>query len=388
MMSDINIDDIIDKTREIAREVIAPRAEEIDKEGKWPEEGIRALQEAELGGLVISPELGGHGYGLSEVAKVCEILGKVCPSTALCFGMHLVGSAAIAAKATPEQQENYLVPIAKGEHLTTLSLSEPGTGSHFYIPQTQLRQTDNDGYIVNGTKSFVTNGGYADSYVVSVVTPDPSTPIGEFSCVVMPNDIEGMKWGKRWEGIGMKGNASRTVELEDVHLPENHLLGEKGDQLWYVFEVLVPYFLTAMAGTYMGIASAALNEATDHLKERTHSHSGASLSQQPVIQHRLGELWSKVESVRQLLYSAAAKGETDENKAAISLFSAKAEVSECAVNTVNEAMTLMGGIAYAKGGKLGRLLRDVRASHVMAPPTDLLRTWTGRALLDIPLLGD
>lgn len=388
MKSKIASKDILKIAEEIALEELAPRAENIDKEGKWPEESIRGLQNAGLGGLVVPTEAGGHGQGLKEVARVCEILGKQCASTALCFGMHLVGSAVLAAKATPEQQENYLVPIAKGDHLTTLSLSEPGTGSNFYIPEAKLTEKSSDGYILNGTKSFVTNGGYADSYVTSVVIPDPDRPVGKFSCVAVPNNSDDIEWQEAWQGIGMKGNTSRTLKINDLYIPKEDLLGEEGDQLWYVFEVITPFFIVAMAGTYLGIATAAVDEAIDHLKQRVHTHSGKSLAQQPVIQHRLGELWAKVESARQLIYSAADKGDDGNSKALLSLFSAKADVSDSAVDVVNEVMTLMGGKAYAQNGKIGRLLRDVRASHVMAPPTDLLRTWTGRELLDIPLLGD
>lgn len=388
MKNDIALNDILDLVREISLKELKPRAEEIDQTGKWPEKSIRTLQKAGIGGLVIPAKFGGQGQGLMGVAKVCEILGRQCASTAMCFGMHLVGSAVLAAKATAEQQSNYLTPITEGNHLTTLSLSEPGTGANLYIPEAELSIKETGGYILNGTKSFVTNGGYADSYVVSAVIPDPETPVGQFSCVVIPNKNERIEWQEPWNGIGMRGNASRNVVIKDLHIPEKDLLGEQGDQIWYVFEVIIPYFLTAMAGTYLGIASAALNEAIEHSKKRTYSHMGTSLSRQSVVQHRLGTLWAKVENVRQLLYSAAEKGDAGKPEAYPFLFSAKAEISDSTVYVVNEVMTLMGGRAYAKNGKAGRLLRDARASHVMAPTTDMLRTWTGRALLDVPLLGD
>lgn len=383
-----SIDDILELTREIAMEELAPRADQVDAEGCWPERQIRALQEVGLGGLVIPVEAGGHGHGLSAVAKVCEILGRHCGSTAMCFGMHLVGSAVLAAKATVQQREQYLMPIARGEHLTTLSLSEPGTGSHFYIPEAQLTKGDNGDYRLNGTKSFVTNGGHADSYVLSAVIPTPDTLVGHFSCVVIPKEDTAIEWQAPWDGMGMRGNASRNVKITDLHVPGKDLLGEPGDQIWYVFEVVTPYFLMAMAGTYLGIAGAAAGEVVTHMKDRAHSHSGASLSEQPVLQHQVGSMWARVESTRQLIYSAAAKGDVGAEDALLSLLSAKAEVAGCVVDVVNEVMTLMGGIAYGRNGKLGRHLRDARASHVMAPTTDLLKTWAGRALLDEPLLGD
>lgn len=382
------MENILALTREVALNELTPRAEEVDREGKWPRASICALQKSGLAGLVVPSHLGGQGFGLSGVAKVCEILGKACPSTAMCFGMHLVGSAVVSAKATPEQEEKFLIPIAKGEHLTTLSLSEPGTGVNLYIPEAELKPNESGGYILNGKKSFVTNGGHADSYVVSTVTPNPDSPLGQFSAVMVNNDADGVEWQHQWEGMGMRGNSSRDVELKDVHIPQSHLLGEEGDQIWYIFEVVVPYFITAMAGTYLGIATAAVEEVVEHLKSRKHSHSGTSLAHQPVVQHRLGQLWAKVERIRQLLYSAATKGDANTSESTLSLFAAKAEVGDTAVEVVNEVMTLMGGTAYGKNAKVARLLRDVRAVQVMAPTTDQLRTWTGRALLDVPLLGD
>jgi alkylation response protein AidB-like acyl-CoA dehydrogenase len=301
--------------------------------------------------------------------------------------MHSVGAAVIAAKATSEQRDEYLRAIGSGTHLTTLALSEPGTGANFWLPQTALAETDG-GYRVTGTKTFVTNGGQADSYVVSTVAADPQAPPGQFSCVVVPASAPGVEWGDPWRGLGMRGNSARLVSLRDVPIGRRELLGGEGDQIWYVFNVVAPFFLVAMAGTYLGIAAAALDTATQHLMARQYSHTGATLAQQTVLQHRLGTLWAQVERTRRLLYFAAEEGDTAGPLAVPALCSAKAEVADCAVTVVNEAMTLVGGIGYRGGGILDRLLRDARAAHVMSPTTDLLRTWVGRALLDEHILGD
>lgn len=381
------LDGTLETVRAIAADVLAGREEEIDREGIWPEENLRALLGAGLGGLVVPVEYDGLGYGLAALARVSELLGRVSPSTALCFGMHCVGSAVISAQATPYQQEHFLGPISRGEHLTTLSLSEAGTGSHFYLPQTSITPNQRDSYALNGSKTFVTNGGHADSYVLSAAAAD-SDVLGMFSCVIVPGGSAGMEWGPPWQGLGMRGNASRSLTLRDVHIPAANLLGEEGDQIWYVFNVIAPYFLMAMAGTYLGIAGAALEEASNHLRTRHYTHSGAALSQQSVLQHRLGTLWAMVERTRRLVYFAAEAGDAGEPDALPALMSAKAEVAQCAVQVVNEAMTLCGGIAYGDNSRLGRLLRDARAADVMAPTTDILRTWVGRFLLDLPILGD
>jgi alkylation response protein AidB-like acyl-CoA dehydrogenase len=301
--------------------------------------------------------------------------------------MHCVGAAVIAAKATKAQQKHFLEPIVRGEHLTTLALSEPGTGAHFYYPQTQLLPSP-EGFVVKGEKTFVTNGGYADSYVVSTMGADPEAAVHEFSCVVVEKQATGLVWGPAWHGLGMRGNSSRSLLLQNISIPNQNLIGESGDQLWYVFQVVAPYFLTAMAGTYLGIAQAAFEEARNHLMQRSYSHSGVSLNQISLLQHRLGMLWAKVERTRRLIYYAAQAGDQGEANALLALLSAKAEVAHCAVEVVNEAMTLSGGMAYREHSRFDVLLRDARAAHVMSPTTDLLYTWMGRALLEQPLLGD
>ena len=371
---------------EVAERVARPLVPRTDS-GTWPEEAVRALQAAGLGGLSAPRPLGGAGLGLAGVAAVSEALGRVCASTALCFGMHCVATAVIAAKPTERQRKEFLDPIVAGEHLTTLALSEPGTGAHFWLPQTRMTRVE-AGLRIDGEKFFVTNGSHADSYVVSTVAADPGAPVGEFSCALVPAEADGLTWQEPWTGIGMRGNSSRGVRLDDVRLGTDHLLGAEGDQLWYVFEVVAPYFLVAMAGTYLGVAQASLDEATAHLARRAHAHSGRRLAAEPLLQHRLGVLWAQVERTRRLVHWAADEADTGGPSALPGLTSAKAEVAQCAVEVTNEAMTLVGGIGYRDRSPLERHLRDARAADVMSPTTDILRTWTGRALLGLPLLGE
>jgi alkylation response protein AidB-like acyl-CoA dehydrogenase len=382
-----NIETILQTTREIAREVVAPHADEIDRLARWPEQNIRALQDAGLAGLVVPEGYGGQGHGLLALAQTCEILGRECASTAICFGMHSVGASVIAANPTPDQCERYLAPIVAGRHITTLSLSEQGTGAHFYLPQTQL-EMQADGFTISGTKTFVTNGNNADSYVVSTVAAEPDAPMGQFSCVVVPRETPGLSWGPPWDGLGMRGNSSRMLHMQDVHVPRRDLLGKEGDQIWYIFNVVCPYFLVAIAGTYLGIMSSALEEIRQYLVRRHHTHVGLTLAQAPILQHRLGQLWGLTEKTRRLIYHAADSFDADEPDALIALMAAKAEVADAVIEVVNEAMTMAGGIAYRDGSRLHRFLRDARAAHLMSPTTDILRIWIGRALLGQPLLAD
>lgn len=387
-MPALTIPDVLDRARHVATTIAAPEAERTDREARWPVEALRALQAAGLGGLVVPQAQGGLGFGLSQLTEVSEILGKACGSTAICYGMHCVGAAVLAAKATPDQQDRYVQPIAEGRHLTTLALSEPGSGAHFYIPQCRLDRQPDGTYGVTGRKAFVTNGSHADSYVVSTASTDPEAPPGHFSCVVVPHDAPNLTWAGAGAGWGMRGNSARTLLLDGTTVPRRDLLGQEGDEVWFLFQVIVPYFLLAMAGTYLGIADAIFATLREHLLARRYSHAGNGLSQVSLLQHRLGTLWAELARTRHLVYGAAAMADAGAADAMPALFAAKAEVATCAVSLANGAMAMMGGSAYAAPSPIQRLLRDAEASHVMSPTTDLLRTWTGRAILGLPLLGD
>lgn len=360
-------------------------ADQVDRDCLWPKHSLDALGSAGLLGLQVPKSLGGHGQGLLGLGVIAEVIGRACPSSALCFGMHCVGTAVIAAKATKHQQERYLRPIAEGRHITTLALSESGSGAHFYLPETELLP-EGDRFIVNGTKRFVTNGGHADSYVVSTMTHGDDAEVGDFSCLIVDSNTPGMTWLDQWNGFGMRGNSARGVRFAQASVPRQNLLGEQGDQVWYVFEVVAPYFLMAMAGTYLGIAQAALDAAGEHLRSRQYSHSGQSLRDVDTLQTRFANMWVAVEKTRSLIYEAGRRGDLGHPDALPFILACKADAGDTAVYLANEAMTLCGGAAYQENSHVAQLLRDARASHVMSPTTDMLKMWTGRALLGLPLL--
>ncbi|MEX1178762.1 MAG: acyl-CoA dehydrogenase family protein [Nitriliruptor sp.] len=374
-----------DAARRVATSVVAEHAESVDRDGRWPREGMQALGAAGLLGLNVSAEAGGHGQGLLGLAVATEELGRVCGSTGLVYGMHCVAARVIDVRATAEQRRRFVRPIAAGEHVTSLALSEPGTGVHFYLPRATFRP-QGDRYLINGQKGFVTSGGHADSYVVSVVGEHADLDPGTFSCLVVEDGAPGTRWTDPWDGFGMRGNSSCSLWLEDAEVPAGHLLGAEGDETWYLFEVIAPYFIVAMSGTYLGIARTALETAIEHVRSRVYTHTGESVGAVDTIAHRLGEMWTAVERTRQLLHHAARLGDAGDPDAREALFASKSEVADASIRVANEAMTLAGGRAYAKDGVLSRALRDARAAHVMAPSTDLLKTWLGRSLLDLPLL--
>ncbi len=382
------ISKILERAEEVSKTIVAKNTDHTDKYAQWPEEGMRALLAAGLGGLTVPLECGGLGHGTETLAKVCEIIGRYCTSTSICYGMHCVGSAVIASKVTDFQQENYLTPICEGKHITALSLSELGSGSHFYLPQTKMINTHDGNYMIIGEKSFATNGGKADSYVVSAVTEDTNQATGKFNCMIIPGDSKGLEWGPEWAGLGLRGNSSRNLSLNQVCVSENQILGNVGDQIWYIFNVITPYFLTAIAGAYLGLTRAAVEEVKTHITQRKFSFNGKTIASSSVIQHQVGTLWAKYARSRALLHWATQSYDNGIEDSQLDLFSAKAEIAETVISIVNDAMTLCGGSAYRDESNLSRMLRDARGAHIMSPTTDMLRIWTGRSILEQPLLSD
>jgi alkylation response protein AidB-like acyl-CoA dehydrogenase len=370
---------------DVTREVIAPKSALVDRDCLWPQHSMQALADAGLMGLHVPKRLGGHEQGLLALAVISETIARGCSSSALCYAMHCVGSAVITSKATKYHEERYLRPIAAGQHITTLALSEAGTGVHFYLPRTHLEQ-NKDHFTMSGSKHFVTNGGQADSYVISTRASTSEAETGDLNCLVVDAGTDGMTWLEPWSGFGMRGNSSRAVKLNNLQVPLENLLGQEGDQIWYIFEVVAPYFLIAMAGTYLGVAQAALDITLHHLQTRQYDHSGETLANVPILQHKVAEMSIAVEKTRGLLYHAAYLGDIGDPKATVTIMLAKADAGDMSVWVTNEAMTNCGGMAYRENSELARLMRDARASHVMAPTTDVLKLWAGRLLLGLPFI--
>lgn len=371
--------------QEVTEQVIAPRAAEVDETAQWPAHSFAALADARVLGLHVPKKFGGHEQGLLALAVLSETIAQGCTSSALCYAMHCVGTAVIASKATSYHEDKYLAPIANNQHITTLALSESGTGAHFYLPQTQLTRCG-DEFEIDGTKQFVTNGSHADSYVISTQVSSETEIEGDFSCLMVDQDCPGISWLPGWRGLGVRGNSSRGMKFDRVRVPTHNLLGEEGDQIWYAFEVVAPYFLIAMAGTYTGLAQASLNKTIEHLCQRTHQHSGTRLADYDVLQYRVAEMKLAVDKCRALLYRAAHLGDLGHSDAVLQIMMAKADAADTVTYVTNEAMTCGGGQAYRDNADQARRLRDARAAHVMSPTTDMLKNWIGRLALGLPIL--
>jgi isovaleryl-CoA dehydrogenase len=372
-------DSLQTSARQLAEHVLHPRAAAIDRERRYPSDNLDALGAAGLLGLLVPAAYGGRGGTLTDLALVCEELGRGCASTAMCFLMHGCGSALIAAAATADQADRWLRPAATGDALATLAFSERVTGAHFYQPDIRVAAVDG-AFRLSGRKSFVTSGGYARLYPMLV---QASGTAGLDILIVTP-DLDGVSFEGQWDGLGMAGNSSIAMVLSDVAVPAANLLGEEGGGLGLVFNVVAPTFLVGLAAVNLGIAQAALEGAVAHAKERRYADS-SSLAEVPAIQEYLAEMSIAVQSARQLVQEAARAATAGEETALPLVMQAKVVATEAAQAVTARAMRVGGGIAYSRQLALERHWRDAHAGAVMAPTNEVLKGWLGKVLAGLPL---
>jgi alkylation response protein AidB-like acyl-CoA dehydrogenase len=359
-------------------EKMKPSAASLDANRTYPDDHLDALAGAGLMGLLVSPEHGGLGGDLTSLALVCEAVGWANGSTGLVYLMHLCGTATIQALATPEQAQEWLVPAATGDTLATLAFSERASGAHFYMPEIKAEKS-NGGYVLNGKKTFVTSGGYADLYPVLV-----NASGGEgLDVLVVHGADKGTSFTGAWEGIGMTGNSSIEMGLDGVELPADRLVGAEGDGQELVFNVVAPTFLIGLAAVNVGIAQAALDDTIEHVKTRR--NAGGILAELPTVQTELAEMTIAVEQARALVITAARAADAGDPAALPLVMQSKIGATEAAIDVTGRAMEACGGLAYSKRLDIERYWRDGRAGSVMAPTNEVLKQWVGKLQTGLPL---
>lgn len=368
---------VLDAVREAAEGRIAPAAAEVDRSSQFPEESLRALADAGALGLLVAPEHGGAGGGLGALVEACEVVGGACASTGMVLLMHAVAAATVAGGGGGRAAE-LLARMAGGEALGTLAFSERGTGAHFYSPELHVGRR-NGALSVSGRKSFVTSGGHADVMLVLVQGEDEG-----LDCYAIERTAEGVRFDGRWEGLGMRGNSSIAVELDDVAVDPDARIGAPGAGADLVFGVVAPTFLAGLAAVNLGIAQAAVSAAVAHAASRRYP-DGGTLAELPTIQHALADMDLDTRSARAALREAAALGEAGDEAALVALMEAKVRCTDAGPRVTQQALEVCGGQGYTPSLPIERHLRDARAGAVMAPTNGVLRTWIGKALAGLPV---
>ncbi len=366
-------------------EVVAPRATEVDVSGEFPREQVRALGAAGLLALTVPADLGGGGAGLREAAEVIRELGSVCGSTAMVVTMHYAAVGALTAAGDKET----LTAIAAGEHLSTLAFSEKGSRSHFWAPLSSAVLLD-DGQTVrlDASKSWVTSAGEADSYVWSSQPLDGATGTGPMTLWLVPAGAAGLSVAGAFDGLGLRGNSSAPMTADGVTVPLSALLGTDGAGLDLALAAVLPVFLICSAAMSAGLMRRLADETAAHLGRTRLEHLGVSLAQQTVPRAQLARLRIEADRTWALVAETLTAVESGREDAQLLVLEVKAAAGEAAADAADLALKVGGGAAFRKESVVERLFRDSRAARVMAPTTDALHDFIGRALLGLPLLGE
>jgi alkylation response protein AidB-like acyl-CoA dehydrogenase len=378
------IQDLLARNDTLAREVLAPHADELDRARRFPRENLKALGQGGVLGLLVPAQYGGAGAGIQEMAAVIEKMAQACASTAMVTLMHYCGTAVLAAKGNDKLKEDLLPAVARGQHITTLAFSEAGSGGHFYSPVSQVSR-DGHRLTLSALKSFVTSAGEADSYIVSTRKANATSPI-DLDLYLLPRATKGFEVEGRFEGLGLAGNASAPMKLVEVQVDPASRLGEEGTGFQSLMEVILPHFQVGAAAISLGIAASAFRAATAHVSARKYEHAGgAALSAIPRVQFLTAEMALELRSARTYLQETICRVAAADPEAMLDVLGVKVRAADASLAIVSRAMTLGGGSAFGRRGGLERIFRDAQACAVMAPATDVLKEFLGKACLGLPL---
>lgn len=365
---------------QVIEDTIAPRSAEVDREGLFPAEGVAALGRAGVLGLLSTQAHGGTEASLAVAAQVVERLAGACSSTAMVVLMHYSATAVIEAYGDDDVRR----AIAQGEHLTTLAFSEAGSRSHFWAP----RGTASDGggrVRLDAEKSWVTSAGHADSYVWS---SRPLGAAGPMTLWFVPGDAPGLTVKGAFDGFGLRGNASSPVTAEGVTVAPSMVLGADGQGLDIALATALPRFLVLNAAFCVGLCEALLAQAREHLSGARLEHLDQCLVDQPQIRAAYARLRTRADAARAFLTDTLTALEHGREDAMLRVLQVKAVAAEAAAEVADGVMRVCGGAAFRRELGIERRFRDALAARVMAPTTEALYDFTGRASLGRPLFEE
>lgn len=345
--------------REFADEVVAPGAIERDKTKAFPKEIFKQLADMGMMGLPFSEEYGGAGADTVSFAIVTEELSRACASTGITYSAHIsLGGAPLNLFGTEEQKQKYLVPVCTGESFGAFGLTEPNAGSDAGGTQTAAKEDGND-FVINGNKAFITNASYAKHLAITAIT-DVVDGKKEISAIIVPTDAEGFTVIDNYEKMGL--NASNTTELvlENVRVPQENLLGKRGNG-FKQFLVTLDGGRIGIGAMAVGIAQAAFDRALRYSKER--KQFGKTLSEFQITQFKLADMAMKIELARTMVYKAAwlkDEGRAFGKEASM----CKLYASEIAMEVADQAIQIHGGYGYMKEYEVERYMRDAKLLEI------------------------
>ena len=369
--------DIVKAAKEFAEGEFPDRAEEFDRNESFDLDIWRKACELGFVGVWIKEEYGGPGMGILDSCLIMEEFTVVDPGIAIAILATTLGAETVQGFGTEEQKKRYLPPLVRGEAIIGAALTEPNAGSDLAAASTTAIREDDD-YVINGSKTFITNGDIGH-YFLCFVQTDPDNPHRHkrHSMIMVERDREGFEANHLTGKLGIRASDTAELSFNNVRVPSSNLIGELGNgfmEAMYLFNVN----RTGIAAQAVGIARSALEESIKHVKKRV--AFGAPLSSFQSVQFKIADMFTWIQAGRNLTYEAAWKidqGMTDHKLIA----AAKSFCGQMAVKCANMALQMHGGYGYLAEYKVQRLYRDAKITEIYEATTEIEKLVMARNLL-------
>lgn len=362
--------------REFAEKELAPVATELDREEKFPAEIIEKMARLDLFALPFSEDYGGTGDGYLAYAVAVEEISRACASTGITYAAHCsIGTGPIYLFGTEEQKKRWVVPCARGKMLAAFGLTEPEAGSDAGATRTTA-VLEGDEWVINGNKCFITNASQAGVAVITAIT-EPGLGTRGISAFIVPADAPGFKVSPPYKKLGLRASDTAEIILEDVRVPQENLLGRRGDGFKQFLAVLDGGRISIGAMS-VGIAQACLDASLAYARERR--QFGRPIAEFQAIQFKLADMATSIELARLAVYRAAwlkDRGLPFTRESAM----AKLFASETAVRAALEAVQIYGGYGYTADYPVERYLRDAKLMEIGEGTSEIQRLVIARQLL-------
>lgn len=348
-----------DNMREFGKTYVDPIAVEIDENERFPVEVMKKLGEGGWMGMPILQQYGGAGTDYLTYAIAVEELSYCCASTGFTMSVHTgLVCMPIFLFGNDEQKQKYLTPLAKGEHLGAFALTEPGAGTDVG-GATTTAVVDGDAYVLNGTKTFCSNGPVADTYITFAWTEKPEGGRA-MSCFIVPKGTAGMHAGEHFSKMGLRASQTSELVFKDCRIPKANLVGKEGDGLKIAMNAF-DHGRIGIAAQAVGITQACLDESISYSKQRV--QFGKPISKQQAMQWMIANMATDVQAARFMTYYACClkdQGKPFSKEAAM----AKLFAAETSMRHAIKAVQIHGGYGYVKGQKVERLMRDAKITEI------------------------
>ena len=368
---------IQDLARKIAREKILPVRAELDEREEFPWEVVKVSAEAGLMGVSMPEEYEGFGGGVLEYCLVAEELSRVCLGIATSVVASGLGAMPILLYGSPEQKKRYLPDIAKGRKLAAFGLTEADAGSDAGSIRTTATRTG-EGYLLNGTKQWITNGGEAEIYTIVAMTDRSKGPRGA-SAFIVEKGNQGFTFGKKEKKMGIRASATRELVFQDCFVAKENLIAKEG----MGFVITMRTFDRTRPGVGaqgVGLAQGALDEAVRYARER--EQFGKKIISFQAIQHLLADMATQVEAARALVYAVARYVDQSTNPKEISKVSGMSKVfaSDVAMKVTTDAVQVFGGYGYMRDYPVEKMMRDAKILQIYEGTNQIQRNIIGLEL--------